>query len=216
MEIESSERYDSLFFRCDALTSAAERNPIFRSEGNCIIKKPDNTLIGGCSVSVIPDSVEAIGDYAFKGVGNLGILKIRYGVKSIGNYAFDEYLGLRTVRIPDNATIIVAYAFESCLDFTSVVIPESVTKIGIDAFSYGDVYVPFAERPEGWIFRIGNCFKSRWNSGNAVWACDIAYEGHYPYVVLITCLTPYHDFGKYYMGAMIIKTIPAYTKLYAV
>ena len=53
---------DFAFSGCTGLTSITvdSANTVYRSEGNCIIYKSDNTLIAGCKTSVIPNSVTSI------------------------------------------------------------------------------------------------------------------------------------------------------------
>ena len=59
------------FYNCSGLTSitVSPDNPVYHSEGNCLIRTADKTLILGCSNSVIPSdgSVSIIGEAAFCG-----------------------------------------------------------------------------------------------------------------------------------------------------
>ncbi len=84
---------------------------------------------------VIPDSVTAIGDYAFSGCTSLTSVTIPDSVTEIGSGAFYNCSGLTSVTIPDGVTTIESYAFYNCTSLTSVTIPDSVTEIGSFAFS---------------------------------------------------------------------------------
>ncbi len=147
---------------CTNLTSieVSSSNPVYQSNGNCLIEKASKTLIAGCQSSVIPTdgSVTKIGDLAFYECGSLTSIKIPDCVTSIGNYAFEYctnltsvtlgkglksigegaflYCGdLADVTLPESLEHIGASAFGSCKGFTSMVIPDRVTEVGASAFS---------------------------------------------------------------------------------
>ena len=107
----------SAFSDCESLTSitVAEGNTMYDSRGGCnaIIETASNTLIAGCSATIIPESVTSIGDHAF------------YGCSS-----------LTYINIPSNVTSIGYYAFSGCSSLTYINIPEGVTSIGFEAFRY--------------------------------------------------------------------------------
>ena len=104
-----------LFYFCDALTSVRvdDANPVLESpeNSNAIIERSSKTLLAGCTTTVIPDNVTAIGDLAFYHVHGLSDLKLPQGLRSIG---FAGLFGL--------------------MDQKSIVIPKSVTEIGSEAF----------------------------------------------------------------------------------
>ena len=103
------------FSDCSSLTGIVveEENPRYDSRNNCnaIIETATNTLVCGCSTTIIPDSVTTIGSEAFSGCK-----------------------GLTNIVIPDSVTEIGEFAFYGCKNLTSIVIPNSVTKIGECAF----------------------------------------------------------------------------------
>ncbi len=89
------------FCDCSALKSiiVAEGNPIYDSRENCnaIIMTTTNTLIAGCSQTIIPDSVTSIEDSAFDGCSALTSITIPDSVTSIGEYAFNGCSSLSSI-----------------------------------------------------------------------------------------------------------------------
>ena len=80
------------FRHCSGLKSITvdKSNPVFHSDGNCIIETSSKTLIAGCKTSTIPQggSVTEISSSAFSGCTDLQFLSIPNCVKNIGKYAF--------------------------------------------------------------------------------------------------------------------------------
>ena len=125
-----------------------------REDCNALIRKSDNTLLSGCRNTVIHNSVESIGDYAFSGCTDMPSVSIPNSVVSIGERAFGTCLGLTSVTIGNRVKSIGDYAFHDCYNLSSVTIGNSVESIGDCAFLYceslRDVYchaeqVPSAE-----------------------------------------------------------------------
>ena len=126
----------SPFSRCDNITNlkVAEGNPVYRSEGNCIIKRENNELVNGCKNSVIPADVKIIGESAFNSSG-ITSLVLPHGVTSIELGAFSACRALTSIVIPNTVTYIASDAFQLCEALTSIEIPGSVKSIGDMAFS---------------------------------------------------------------------------------
>ena len=132
--IPKNAKFDSsgyIFNNCTSL-----KNVIFSSG---IEKIPDHLFYNSKNLNsltslTIPDSVTAIGDYAFSSCRGLTSISISDNVTSIGYYAFEYCTGLTSISIPDSVTAIGNHAFSSCRGLTSISIPDSVTSIGYGAF----------------------------------------------------------------------------------
>lgn len=89
-------------FNCYSLTSIIvdQNNKHYDSRHNCnaIIDSDTNTLILGCSSSIIPDSVLIIEDSAFSRCDELTFVTIPQNVKRVGNYAFDGCTDLEAIE----------------------------------------------------------------------------------------------------------------------
>ena len=105
-----------LLIDCENLISIRvdEENSSYDSRDNCnaIIETASNRLISGCMNTVIPNSVESIGDCSFEG-----------------------HSGLLSITIPNTVKAIEFGAFNSCSGLSSITIPKSVTYIGVSAFA---------------------------------------------------------------------------------
>lgn len=127
------------FSACTGLTSIIvdNDNPMYDSRDNCnaIIETATNILIAGCNYTIIPNSVTAIGNYAFYNCTGLTSINIPDRVTAIGDHAFYMCNGLTSINIPNNTRSIGNNAFYCCSGLTSVTIPNSVSAIGDYAFA---------------------------------------------------------------------------------
>ena len=111
------------FSSCSSLTSITVLTagsgwyPTYDSRDDCnaIIETNTNTLIAGCKNTVIPNSVTAIGDYAFEGCSGLTSLTIPNSVTAIGDNAFSGCSSLTPLAIPNSVTAISSSAFKKCI-----------------------------------------------------------------------------------------------------
>ena len=111
---------ESAFRGCSSLQ---EFNGKFASEdGRCLIidGKLNVFAPAGLTEYTIPDSVTAIGDYAFFECSSLTSVTIPDSVTTIGDYAFRECNSLTSVTIPDSVTSIGYKAIADCSSLTSV------------------------------------------------------------------------------------------------
>lgn len=115
---------DGILRGCTGLTSVvvASGNSFYDSRNNCnaIIETATNTLVSGCYSTVIPNTVTAIGNYAFSGYPNLISVTLSTAITSIGEGAFENCSGLTSITIPNSVDSIGAAAFKNCSGLTSV------------------------------------------------------------------------------------------------
>lgn len=104
-------------------------NKDFQIEKN-VLKK----YIGTDSHVLVPDTVTAIGDGAFKNQKKIITITLPESITSIGHYAFTDCRSLTSIEIPDKVTSIGDYAFMGCKRLPVIDIPESVRRIGRGAF----------------------------------------------------------------------------------
>ena len=124
---------------CSGLKSLVidSENPIYDSRDGCnaIILTAENKLIQGSPTAFIPESVTAIGDYAFWATYIPSTFTIPNSVRTIGNKAF---MGTKFVNliIPDSTEWIGDQSFALCQSLASLTLPASLAHIGDKAF-YG-------------------------------------------------------------------------------
>ena len=104
-------------------------NPLYYAHNLYI----DNELV---TELFIPDSVNAINQYAFNGGSCLTSVIIGNSVTSIGSFAFGACTRLTSVTIGHSVTSIVDYAFSNCSSIAELnVLPETPPTIGNHSFS---------------------------------------------------------------------------------
>ncbi len=103
-KIENAFPFGLLSF-CDKLTKVevSEKNPVYHSEGNCLIETATKTAVAGCKTSVIPEGTPSIGYGAFSCIGLTGLT-------STGKAE-----GVEEFFIPKSVTSIQNYAFSTCM-----------------------------------------------------------------------------------------------------
>ena len=125
------------FVRCSGLTSitvdAANTAYDSRNDSNVLVDHLTNTIIAGCNNSVIPETVTAIGDYAFS-YCTFDTFSVPVNVTAIGANAFRDCYNLKSLTIPEGIARIEDGTLYGCYSLTSFTIPESVTFIGTEAF----------------------------------------------------------------------------------
>lgn len=113
------------FSDCDSLEEIKvdADNAIFDSRNNCnaIIESATNTLIAGCSKTVIPEGIETIGDSAFERVKTLTHVTIPKSVTEIRGYAFERCENLSTVNLQKGIQTIGYGAFTECVGLTNLI-----------------------------------------------------------------------------------------------
>lgn len=107
-----------------------KNNKVYRGEGNCVIEEETNTVVAGCSGSVIPKGVTAVGECAFSGC-TFTSFEVPEGVISIGQDAFSACSSLKNITLHEGLKSIDG-AFAWCSALESLVIPDSVTEFNGD------------------------------------------------------------------------------------
>nr|MCR5039046.1 leucine-rich repeat protein [Bacteroidales bacterium] len=130
----------NVFGGCQLLEqiSVAEGNSVFDSRDNCnaVVETGTNKLVFGCKNTVIPNTVTAIGQYAFYNYNSLTSIVIPNSVTAINQYAFAYCYYLTSVELPNSLTTIGQYAFYECKRLASINLPSMIATIGYCAFSY--------------------------------------------------------------------------------
>ena len=159
-------------FGCNSLTAinVDAVNTAYSSQDGVLYSK-DKTVIqtyppGKASSSfAIPNSVTAIGRWAFTSCSGLTSVTIPNSVTAIGDGAFDNCTGLTNVTIPNSVTAIGREAFNKCSGLTNVTIPDGVTTIEVGTFqmcrSLTRVTIPDSVTAIGdWAFNLCTGLKS--------------------------------------------------------
>ena len=125
------------FSSCERLAEikVSPRNAHYDSRERCnaIIETSTNTLVQGCSFSVIPQTVTKIGDSAFEGCGCLTSIMLPDSVVEVGKKAFFGCVNLEELVLPNTIEAIGDYAFsDTCLN--SLLLPGSLVKLGKNPF----------------------------------------------------------------------------------
>ena len=129
------------FEECHSLISmlVEPTNNVYDSRENCnaIIETSTNTLISGCKNSFIPNTITAIGDYAFVLCSGLDSISIPESVGFIGNNAFIGCPDLKDIIIGSNVSSIGEYAFLDCEEVRTVTCLASIppSMFGQECFS---------------------------------------------------------------------------------
>ncbi|MGI6781729.1 MAG: leucine-rich repeat domain-containing protein [Acholeplasmataceae bacterium] len=147
---------DVAFGECNNVTAVTvdSKNEFYDSRENCnaIIETKTNTFVAGFETSKIPNSITAIGSFAFYYCENIKNLTLNDNITSIGNHAFYRSK-LETITLGKGLISIGAGAFNGCKQLNMIIIPESVTTIGWSAFRNCDnlkIYAEATELPTDW------------------------------------------------------------------
>lgn len=129
------------FLNCQSLESfgVSPDNGSYQAADGVLYTKNGETLIsypvGKIGPCKIPNSVLAIGDYAFCGA-KLTDITIPDGVQTIGENAFNGCPSLQSISLPNSIRTICDGAFYGCPSLEKITIPLGTASIGEDAFSH--------------------------------------------------------------------------------
>ncbi len=116
-----------------------ERNPNYCTDSNGVLFTKDKTALLFANEDLsgnyqIPESVTAIGAYAFSGCSGLTSVSMSDQVASIGDSAFSNCHKLQSVQFPTHIDSFGSCLFRFCASLKSVTIPEGVTTLGAETF----------------------------------------------------------------------------------
>ena len=111
------------FLGCTHLQSIIvdEANSVYDSRDNCnaLIETATNTIILGCKNTIIPNTVNSIGNSAFAGCTELDVITIPNSVLHLERGAFYGCNSLTTITLPSSVSYIGDYAL-GCSGLTSI------------------------------------------------------------------------------------------------
>lgn len=137
-----------------------KNNSTFDSRDNCnaIVRTQNNTLIAGCSQTIIPSSVIRIGSNAFTGIINMTHIDIPEGITEISPAAFNGCTSLVSINVNknnkvydsrNNCNAIIETATQTLVcGCGTTVIPKDIKVIGSQAF-IGMILPETLNIPEG-------------------------------------------------------------------
>lgn len=102
-------------------------NKVYYSQDECLLLKENNTLLLGCSDSIISEGVEIIGTGAFANCTSLTEIKLPSTIKTIMPGAFTNCQLVSSLYISENVTEL-AGAFEGMLSLTEIKVAENNPK----------------------------------------------------------------------------------------
>ncbi len=128
------------FSGCDKLNNFyINRSSEYYSSKDGVLFNADATKLvlyprGRNGAYVVPETVTAIGDQAFKDSVLLSEITLPAGLKTIGDYAFSGCSRIVGMEIPSSVTSVGSWAFGSCSNLESLTIPDATSYLGDHAF----------------------------------------------------------------------------------
>jgi uncharacterized protein YbaA (DUF1428 family) len=130
------------FANCPALTAitVAADNPSYSGEAGVLFDKNKTKLMQYPAskpetVYTVPNTVTAIGNYAFANSRFLTEATIGNSLTAIGDWAFSGSTALTAVTIPNSVTAVGNSAFFNCTSLAAVTIGNSLTAIAVQTFA---------------------------------------------------------------------------------
>ncbi len=103
---------------CNALTSLVveEGNTVYDCRNNCnaVIETATDRLVAGCPVTVIPNTVEIIGEQAFSTQRTMTSIKLPTSVTTLEEYCYQYCSNVKVLNLPSSVTNIHGEAFTGC------------------------------------------------------------------------------------------------------
>lgn len=129
-----------------------------RDDCNAIIETATSTLLAGCSQTIIPQSVTALGSHVFEDCTDLSEVEFSDELTNIGDYCFAGCSGIEGITFPFSLSTIGEKAFAGCTSLGIIFIDQPIPpKAAPDAFDDcpAIVHVPSGAKEaystaEGW------------------------------------------------------------------
>jgi len=102
--------------------------PIYAGAADSDFEIKNGVLVrynGRNGVVNVPETVTAIGDYAFSKNSFVSNVTLPIYVTRIGDFAFNECSNLRSIKINNGVTEIGSYAFKDCQYLSAANLPDS-------------------------------------------------------------------------------------------
>lgn len=175
------------FSNCSNLSNikVESGNHIYDSRNDCnaLIETFSNTLIAGCSNTIIPNNIKTIESEAFYGCCGLKDVTIPSSVKNIGNDAFANCSGLESIIVESGNTIYDSRNNCNAINETSsntlivgcknTIISNNIQTIGMDAFKgCGLTYITIPKS----VSKIQDCAFSLLNIQTVVSQIEYPFE----------------------------------------
>lgn len=114
-------------------------NPVFYCKNGLLINRLEKRVVccaaeSGSTSCVVPEGVQAIGDYAFYGCSTLQNLILPSSLREIGHFSFAMCFDLNSVNLPQGLVSIGDFAFAGCHGVAGYHLPASLSQIGCCAF----------------------------------------------------------------------------------
>ena len=120
---------ENCFSYCPSLVSIIvdKNNKVFDSRENCnaIIYSESNTIVFGCSTTVIPSSVTGLGNGCFEGCHSLDSIKIPSSVTSLAVRCFWNCSSLKTVTCEMPKAIKGDFFLDTPINQATLYVPEA-------------------------------------------------------------------------------------------
>lgn len=174
----------NVFHLCPELSqiTVVEENTTFDSREDCnaIIETATSTLVAGCSQTVIPQSVTALGDHVFEDCADMTEVELPEELVAIGDYSFAGCTGLEDIILPATLASIGEKAFAGCTNLGTIFIDQPIPPTAApDAFDEVSaiVHVPIGAKEaysnaEGWCVLI----IEEPQADNYIYCDDIVYR----------------------------------------
>lgn len=121
----------------DNLTSiqVEEGNSFYDSRNNCnaIVETKTNTIIAGCTNTIIPSNIIHCANWAFS-YSQFEDISLPNSIKTLGAWCFSDCSKLKHLDIPNSVTTIDAHAFDNCKEIESIKLPQDITLINEGTF----------------------------------------------------------------------------------